>query len=80
MTKRERQIVITTLGAVTAALALVGTVDCLINGRMYPALTVLFFIVGLGSAPFVIPQWLEELNSHRSPKRGDKNEPPATTP
>ena len=80
MTKRERQIVLTTLGAVVAALTLVGSVDLLINGRIDPALKVLYFIIGLAVLPFVVPQWLEELTSHRPAKRGDKNEPPAATP
>lgn len=77
MTKRERQFVVATLGAVGFAISVVGTADFLITGRMYPALMVLFVLVALGGAPCILPAIWEELNSHRLPskKPSDPDEP-----
>ena len=77
MTKRERQLVISTLGAVSFAICIVGTADLLITGRIYPTLLVLFLIVGLGGGPFVIPLLWEDLNSHKLPSnRRDEPDKP----
>ena len=79
MTKRERQLVTSTLGAVIFAIIVVSVADELITGRMYPALTVLLCLVALGSAPFIIPSWWEELNSHKLPaKQPDDPDKPAS--
>jgi hypothetical protein len=71
MTKRERQLVLSTLGAVSFAISVIGAIDFLINGRIYPALVVLLYVVGLGGAPFVIPSLSEELSDHKLPNKTD---------
>jgi hypothetical protein len=74
MTKRDRQVVVTTLGAVEFAIAVVGVLNWLLTGEFSHALTVLLLIVATGSAPFIVPAFLEELNSHKLPP-GKSDEP-----
>jgi hypothetical protein len=71
MTKRERNLVLATFGVIEGVISFVGVGDLLINGRIYPALLLVFVLVVLASTPFAVPSLWESLNSHKLTNKPD---------
>lgn len=73
MTQRERRLVAATFGGVEFLLCVVGVVDSLIHGSMYPALMISLVLVGIASGPFVVPvMWQEWKDSRLYGKKPDE--------
>lgn len=72
MTLRERRLVMATFGCIEALISFVSVADLLINGRIYPGLSLLLFLVAMASGPFVVPSLIEALKEHKLPVKTDE--------
>jgi hypothetical protein len=73
MTQRERRLVIATFGWVEFLICVIMVADSLINGRVYPALTILLALTVTASGPFVVPaMWQEWKDSRLYGKKPDE--------